>query len=111
MRLFYRFLFLCIIVLLTSCEEKLNNEQAKEAIQEYYNDASLAAGGGTYTISSIEISSTEQQNDSTWNVKAKASGSHVNYSLPGQQHPKNFDYENEYTIEKQNKLWKVISIK
>ena len=105
------FVLLPAFLLIISCEQKFSDEQAKEAIQQYYNEASLAAGGGTFTISSIEILSTQQLNDSTYTVKASVNGSHVNNSIAGEQIPEDFVYNNEYNISKQDKLWKVTFIK
>lgn len=102
--------YIFVLLLLTSCYDKLDSEQAKEAIQRYYSEASLSAGGGTFTINSIEILSNQQLNDSTYTVKAKVNGSHVNYSIAGEQNPEDFEYNNEYNIVKQEQLWKVISI-
>lgn len=104
-------LFLFTLTTLSSCGQKLNNQQAEEAIMNYYIEASLAAGGGTYSISTVEISLSEKQNDETWLVKARVTGSHQNLALPENQGPFPVDNENTYTLQKEDKLWKVISIK
>jgi len=106
-----KILFLLFSVIsLCSCEEKFSNEQAKEAIKQYYNEASLAAGGGTFHIDTVEIISSEKQNDETWTVKARVTGTHENFSLAENQGPFPIDYENTYKIVKQDNIWKVTYI-
>jgi len=103
-------LLLAFVLLIASCGPKLNAQDSRDAIMHYYSELSLADGSGTYTISSIEITSQEKQSDGKWLVKARVTGSFENASLPDNEGPKPFDYENEYTLEKQDKIWKVVSM-
>lgn len=103
-------LSLLSIIVLSSCEEKLTNDQAKEAIQKHYDKASLADGSATYEISTIEIISSKKQKGDVWNVKARVKGTTANYSLPHTEGPEDFNYENSYTIERKDNIWQVTSI-
>lgn len=104
-------LWIMAVLLLTNCGQKTNAQDAEKAIRHYYDEVSLADGGGTYSIDSVIIIWQHKQPDGIWLVKARITGSFENGSLPENEGPEAFDSENEYTLEQENKLWKVVSIK
>lgn len=96
---------------LVACSHSPSTEQTKEAIMDYYMEQSRSSGGGSFSITDIIIVSSNEVDEEKCLVKARVKGTHENHSLPENHGPSAVDYENEYTLEKQNKIWIVKAIR
>lgn len=75
-----KYFILLFFILICSCEQAINSEEAKQRILNYFQSFDLQDGGGNYSIDSITIISLEKK-DGYYLAKTYVLGSYSNNSL------------------------------